>query len=108
LSFSTIGKRVEYGNKGSPFKGTVEDEVSLRENDLGGRDFLDLIQYVLWQDGTYGIRFCYYYRYHGSGDSAWRFSNRPLSTSPEELRKLLGKASKKLWFRDLVRAWRVV
>jgi hypothetical protein len=92
---TTIGKRVKY--KGERLRGTVEDEVSFLE-EYEDRDFLDLIQYIRWDDGRYGIRICYYVRTHVSGDEGWIFANRPLSSSPEVLEKLLKKASKKKWF----------
>ena len=91
---STIGNRVKYANG---LRGTVEDEVYLLE-EYEDRDFLDLVQYIRWDDGRYGIRICYYVREHGSGEKGWTFANRPLSISPKNLGKLLKKASKKEWF----------
>ena len=92
---TTIGKRVKY--KGDMVRGTVEDEVPFLE-EYEDRDFLDLIQYIRWDDGRCGIRLCYYVREHGTGDKEWIFGNRPLSVSVEVLGKLLKKASKKKWF----------
>ncbi|MHA1832959.1 MAG: hypothetical protein ACTSV7_03130 [Candidatus Baldrarchaeia archaeon] len=94
---TTIGKRVVYTKRGRKSKGIVQDEVSYLE-EYDDEDFLDLIQYIRWDDGGYGIRICYYVRKHGSGDENWIFANRPLSISPEVLGKLLKKASKKKWF----------
>jgi len=96
---TTIGKRVTY--KGETIKGTVEDEVLFLEK-YEDRDFLDLIQYIHWDDGRYGIRICYYVREHGSGDKGWIFANRPLSVSLEVFGKLLKKASKKKWFSKVL------
>ena len=97
---TTIGKRVVYKKRGRELRGMVQDEVSYIERD--DEDFLDLIQYIRWDDGRYGIRICYYVRTHGSGDEGWIFANRPLSISPEILEKLLKKASKKNWFSKLL------
>jgi hypothetical protein len=97
---TTIGNRVVYTKKGKSFRGTVKDEVSLSE-EFEDEDFLDLIQYIQWDDGGHSIRFCYYVRPHGSDDKNWIFANRPLSTSPERLEELLRKASKKKWFIHL-------
>lgn len=91
---STVGNRVNYANG---VRGTVEDEVYLLE-EYKDRDFLDLVQYIRWDDGRYSIRICYYVREHGSGEKDWIFANRPLSISPENLKKLFKKASKKKWF----------
>jgi len=95
---TTIGKRVRFA--GDRLRGTVEDEGSFLE-EYEDRDFLDLIQYIRWDDGGYGIRICYYVREHGSGDKDWIFANRPLSVSPDVLGKLLKKASKKKWFSEV-------
>ena len=98
---TTIGKRVVYTKRGRASRGRVQDEVSYLE-EYDDEDFLDLIQYILWDDGRQGIRICYYVRKHGSGDNTWIFANRPLSISPEILEKLLRKASKKNWFSKLL------
>jgi hypothetical protein len=98
---STIGKRVVYTRRGKELRGTVEDEVSFLE-EYKDEDFLDLIQYIRWDDGGYSIRFCYYVRGHGSGDEGWIFANRPLSINPEVLEKLLRKALRKEWFSSLL------
>lgn len=98
MAKTTIGKRVKYAGK--RLRGTVEDEVSFLE-EYEDRDFLDLIQYIRWDDGGYSIRICYYVREHGSGDEGWIFANRPLSVSLEIPGKLLKKASKKRWFSKL-------
>jgi len=100
MAKTTIGKRVVYKKKGKSFRGTVKDEVSLLE-EFDDEDFLDLIQYIQWDDGGYSIRFCYYVRPHGSGDQDWIFADRPLSTSPERLEELFRRASKKNWFTTL-------
>ena len=94
---TTIGKRVVYKKRGRELRGTVLDEISYLEKD-GDEDFLDLIQCIRWDDGRYGIRICYYVRKHGAGEKDWIFANRPLSTSPEVIQRLLEKASKKKWF----------
>jgi len=97
---TTIGNRVVYTKRGRSFRGTVKDEVSLLEKSED-EDFLDLVQYIQWDDGDYGIRFCYYVRTQGSSDQDWIFANRPLSTSPERVEELLRKALKKKWFGNL-------
>lgn len=99
---NTIGNRVIYKKPGKELRGTVEDEVSLLE-EYADEDFLDIIQYIRWDDGNYGIRFCYYVRKHGSSDKDWIFANRPLSIGEENLQKLLKKALKKPWFGDLLK-----
>jgi hypothetical protein len=69
----------------------------VQEHD-GKREFIDLIQYIRWDDdGTFGIRFCYYVKNKGSKEP-WIFANRPLSISPEALEELIQKAQKKTWF----------
>ena len=94
---STLGKPVNYG-KGA-YKGTVKYEVQFLEDYAGaGRDFMDLVQGIQWDDGDFAIRICYYVKDHGSKDAEWKFANRPLSTSPEMLGKLLKKAQKEKWF----------
>jgi hypothetical protein len=93
---STVGKRVRYKN--STIRGRVKYEVQLLEDyDGGGRDFMDLVQGIQWDNGYFGIRICYYVKDHGSKDR-WKFANRPLSTSPEMLGKLLKNAQKEKWF----------
>lgn len=101
MVMTTIGKRVTFKGDTGKQLGTVEDEVYLLEK-YENKDFLDLIQYIHWDKGYYGIRICYYVRVHGSGDKGWKFANRPLSISPENLGKLLKKASKKNWFRGII------
>jgi hypothetical protein len=101
MAISTIGKRVRYKKPGKEFRGRVEDEVPFLE-EYQDEDFLDLIQYIRWDDGSYGIRFCYYVKEHRASDDAWIFANRPLSTSPGALEKLLEKASKKKWFATII------
>lgn len=96
---TTIGKRVRYSGEG--LRGTVEDEVSFLE-EYKDRDFLDLIQYIRWDDGRHNVRICYYVREHGSGDEGWIFANRPLSVGLEVLSKLLRKASSKKWFSKML------
>lgn len=98
---TTVGKRVVYKKRGmETLKGKVVDEVAHLE-EYEDEDFLDLIQYIRWDDGGYGIRICYYVRRHGSGDKDWIFANRPLSVGTEVFEKLLKKASKKGWFGSL-------
>jgi len=94
---STVGKRVNYG-KGA-YKGKVQHEVQFLEPYGGaGRDFMDLVQGIQWDDGDFGIRICYYVKDHGSKDTEWKFANRPLSTTKEMLVELLKKAQKEKWF----------
>ena len=97
MVMTTIGKRVYFS--GGKQSGTVEDEVYLLE-EYEDKDFLDLIQYIRWDKGWFGIRVCYYGRIHGSGDKGRKFANRPLAISSENYKKLLKKASKKDWFRN--------
>jgi len=92
---TTIGKRVHFS--GGKQSGTVKDEAYLLE-EYEDKDFLDLIQYIRWDEGWFGIRVCYYVRTHGSGDKDWIFANRPLAISSENFKKLFKKASKKVWF----------
>jgi len=95
---STVGKRVNYG-KGA-YKGKVKYEVQLLEDyEGGGRDFMDLVQGIQWNDGKFGIRICYYVKDHGSEE--WKWANRPLSTTTEMLGKLLKKAQKEKWFPNI-------
>ena len=97
---STIGKRVNYGKE--HLRGTVKDEVILQEAYEGfNKDYLDLIQYIRWDNGRYGIRICYYVREHGSSDKDWIFANRPLSISQQNLQTLLNRARKKDWFPEI-------
>ncbi|MEM2507313.1 MAG: hypothetical protein QXK93_07515 [Candidatus Bathyarchaeia archaeon] len=102
MAKNTVGKRVIYKKRGKELRGTVEDEVSLLEK-YPEEDFLDLIQYIRWDDGHHGIRFCYYVREHGSSDKDWIFANRPLSIGLDALEKLFRKALEKRWFRDLLK-----
>jgi hypothetical protein len=96
---STIGKRVKYGIDVNAYKGKVKHEVQFLEDyNGGGRDFMDLVQGIQWDDGNFGIRICYYVKDHGSEDAEWKFANRPLSTSTEMLQKMLKKAQKEKWF----------
>jgi hypothetical protein len=97
---STVGKRVNYG-KGA-YKGIVKYEVQFLEDYAGtGRDFMDLVQGIQWDDGDFGIRICYYVKDHGSKDAKWKFANRPLSTTTEMLGKLLKKAQTEKWFPNI-------
>jgi hypothetical protein len=97
---STIGKSVNFGN--GDYTGEVKDEVQIPEPyNNSGRDFIDLIQYIKWEDGGYSIRICYYVKDHGSDDSQWKFANRPLSVTSDLLEKLLKLAKKKEWFPKL-------
>ena len=86
MVMTTIGKRVTFKGDTSKQLGTVEDEVYLVEK-YEDKDFLDLIQYIHWDKGYYGLS-CYSVRVHGSGDESWKFANRPLSISPENLGRL--------------------
>lgn len=95
---STVGKPVNYGR--GEYKGTVKYEVQFLEPYEGsGRDFMDLVQGIQWDDGTFGIRICYYVKDHSS--EKWRFSGRPFSTSKEMLAELLKKAQKETWFPNI-------
>jgi hypothetical protein len=94
MKFSTVGKPVNFRKN----SGVVEDDVSILE-EYGDRDFLDLIQYIKWDDGGHSVRICYYVRNHGTKDEKWIFANRPLSISPTKFSRLLRKAVKKKWFK---------
>ena len=99
---STVGKRVKYGKGKGAYKGRVKYEVQFLEPySDSGRDFVDLVQGIQWDDGNFGIRICYYVKDHGSEDTEWKFANRPLSTSTEMLEKLLKIAQKEKWFPKL-------
>jgi hypothetical protein len=93
----TIGNRVRFTNDGLMQYGTVEDAVSYLEN-WNNRDFLNLIQYIRWDNGKHTIRMCYYVRPSGSSDKDWVFANRPLAMNAIELGRLLNKAKGKTWF----------
>ena len=90
------GRDVTYTHSdGTILRGKVVDYVKAIEN-YPDRDFLDLIELIRWEDGSQGIRFCYYVRKHG--ESKWRFANRPLSIGADKLAELLRKAKMKKWF----------
>jgi len=103
---TTIGKRVMYAKNKKRLLGIVKDEVSLLE-EYEDEDFLDLIQYIQWDDGGHSIRFCYYVRPHGSGDEGWIFANRPLSISPDILEKLLKKHQERNGSANCVKSYEV-
>lgn len=96
------GKTVIYNKgKADAFQGEVIDDAFYEEKyDGNGKDFVDLVQYILWESGNYGIRICYYWREHGSVN--WKFSMKALSTSPDMLREFLKEAKKKEWFAELL------
>jgi hypothetical protein len=95
---NTIGKRVKFTENRKKVRGVVEDAISHLEI-YDDRDFLDLIQYIRWDNDTHhSIRICYYVRPHGSGEEDWIFANRPLSITTDEFEKLLKKARRKKWF----------
>lgn len=94
---TTIGKRVKFTKGETTIQGIVKDEVTfLEEHD--NRDYLDLIQFIHWDNGRRSIRLCYYVREQGLEDEGWKFANRPLNINPKELREFLIKASEKDWF----------
>jgi hypothetical protein len=94
---TTVGLRVNYTKRGmNILRGKVEDEVTYLE-EYENEDFLDLIQYIRWDDGQHSVRICYYVRPHGSEDNDWIFANRPLSVGTDVFEKLLGQARRKGW-----------
>ena len=56
MKYSTIGNRVNYSNN---LAGVVEDEVPKYER-FDDRDYLELVQYIKWDEGRHSIRICYY------------------------------------------------
>ncbi len=96
---STVGKRVRFGKGKDAFKGEVKYQVPFLEPYAkAGRDFMDLVQGIEWDNGDFGIRICYYVKNHSDADTKWKFANRPLTTSPKLLEELLKKAQKEKWF----------
>jgi len=93
---TTKNKHVAYRRGGHVFKGTVKDDVWKEEKSDNGREFVDLIQYIKFDNGVFGIRICYYVR--NNKREKWKFANRPLSITSEALEELLIKARKKDWF----------
>jgi hypothetical protein len=106
VDFTTVGKKVVYKSKKGRLEGVVKNEVFAEEKE-GDQKFLCFIQCIEFESGNCGIRFCYYkekkgYRRTDKGGQ-WIFTNRPLSIDPKTLKKLLDEASRKTWFRKLVK-----
>ena len=82
--------------------GEVIDEVKIIERYPGDRDYIDLIQYIEWENGVHSIRICYYVKSHDAGEDEWNFSNRPISIGIDKLNELMKLASKKKWFKPVL------
>jgi hypothetical protein len=101
MGISPLPRPVRYKERGVVYTGNVIDEVQLLE-ETEDMDYLDLIQLIRWDDGHYGIRFCYYIKPHGTSDDEWLFANRPLSLSKKALSDLFKKAKVKRWFKKIL------
>jgi len=103
MGIAPLPRPVNYKLREVIFRGTILDEVEVfEEAPEVNLDYLSLIQHVEWEDGTHGIRFCYYFKPHEASDDAWRFANRPLTISVDALKELMKKALNKRWFRELI------
>jgi hypothetical protein len=94
MGISPLPRKAKFGDH----IGKVMDEVSIRD-DSRSNDYRFFIQQIHWKDGTESIRFAYYKKPHGSGESSWRFARSAPSLELKPLRKLIRKARQKSWFR---------
>jgi len=94
MGISPLPRRVKFDD----YRGNVIDEVWVQEDYPNG-DFRFFIQQIRWDNGSESIRFAYYTKPHGSGDSQWNFANRAPNIEAESLRELLRRARGRSWFR---------